>query len=225
MSRSSAAKHGDGAAPVPWASAWRASRMRWPRGTGCARRCRRHGAQQRVAHQQALRHRRTSSQRIVNATTSPRGLRATRNAPGTSSHQARTSATSSGGSCRAAIASIASRSSGPGGLDRVVLDGGGEERLAHERLVDERDHVGERGPARRPGRAGELAADLPPGRAAVGAVAHRVGRAQQRGDGLPDGVVDDQALAPELDERQRREPRERRLRRLVRAAARRAARA
>ena len=67
-----------------------------------------------------------------------------------------------------------------------------------------------------PAVAGQLRADLPPGRRAVGAVTHRIARAQQRGHRLADGVVDDEALAAELDERQRREPRERRLRRLAR---------
>jgi hypothetical protein len=103
-----------------------------------------------------------------------------------------------------------------GGLHRVVLDRRGEERLADERLLDEVDHVRERGPARRAARARELAADLAPRRRAVAPVPHRVGRAQQGGHHLADGVMDDEALAPELDEGQRREPRERRLRRLVR---------
>jgi hypothetical protein len=101
---------------------------------------------------------------------------------------------------------------GAGGLDRVVLDRRGEERLVHERLVDQRDHVGQRGPAGCARRPGQLLPDLPPRGRAVGAVTHRVARAQQRGDRLPDGVVDDQALAPQLDEGKRREPLERRLR-------------
>ena len=156
MSRSSAARHGDGAAPVPWASAARASRIRWPWGTGWARRCARHGAH---TGSLASRRRGTSarSQRTVKATTSPRGLRATRNAPRTASHQARMSATSSAGSWRAVMASIAGPSLGAGQLDRVVLDRGGEERLAHERLVDQRDHVRERRPARGPGGGLDLA--------------------------------------------------------------------
>ena len=95
---------------------------------------------------------------------------------------------------------------GTGGLDRVVLDDRGEERLADERLVDEVDHVRERRPAGRAGGALELVADLPPGRASVRAPAHGVGRAEQRGDALADRVVDDQALAAELDERQRAQP-------------------
>ena len=87
-----------------------------------------------------------------------------------------------------------------------MLHGGRKERLAHERLLDERDHVRERRPARRARRALELVADLPPGRLAVAAVAHRVGGAQQRRDGLAHGVMDDQALAPQFDEWQRLQP-------------------
>ena len=151
----------------------------------------------------------------MKATTSPRGLRATRKAPGTASHQACTSASCSAGWWRATIAAIAGRSSGRGGLDRVVLDRRREERLTHERLVDQLDHVGQRGPARRAGGASISAADLAPGVAAVGAVADRVGRAQQGADGLADGVVDDEPLAAELDEGQRREAGEGVLRRYI----------
>ena len=120
-------------------------------------------------------------------------------------------ATSASASWRAVIASIARPSSARGGLDRVVLDRGREERLAHERFLDQRDHVRDRGPARRL----ELLADLPPGGGAVAAVADRIARAQQRGHRLAHGVVDDEAFAAELHERQRVEPRERVLRALL----------
>ena len=56
MSRSSAARHGDDAAPVPWASAMRASRTCWPRGTGCVAQVRAPRRAQRVARQQPPRH-------------------------------------------------------------------------------------------------------------------------------------------------------------------------
>ena len=69
-------------------------------------------------------------------------------------------------------------------------------------------------PSARRRAARQLAPDLAPGGGAVGAPAHRVAGAQERGDRLADGVVDDEPLAPELDERQRAQALERRLRRL-----------
>ena len=55
MSRSSAAKQGDGAWPVPCASASRASRTRWPRGDRLRAQVPAPRVAERVAHQQALR--------------------------------------------------------------------------------------------------------------------------------------------------------------------------
>ena len=89
----------------------------------------------------------------------------------------------------------------------------------HQRLLDEVDHVRERRPARPPGRVGQLHADLPPRRDPIPAVANRIAGAQQRGDRLAHGVVDDEALAAQLDEGQRPQPLERRGRRLARQNA------
>ena len=152
----------------------------------------------------------------MNATTRPRGSRATRNACGTASHQAPHERDLRRGLVARGDREDRLAVAGAGALDRVVLDRGREERLAHERLLDEREHVGDRRPAGGAAAAGQLAADLPPRGRAVGPVAHRVGGAQQREHRLADGVVDHEPLAPELGERQRRQALERGLGRLAR---------
>ena len=214
MSRSSAARQGEVAAPVPWASAIRASSTCWPAATGWSRRWRRQGSQ--IGSLASSRCGTSpSSHRIVKATDSPARVardpeRARHGLPPGAQQRDVIGRLVAGGDRldRGAILR-------PRALDRVVLDGGREERLAHERLLDQRQHVGHRRPARGPDGPVQLAPDLPPGRRAVGAVADRVARAQHRRDRLADRVVDHQALAPELDERQRRQARERHRRRVA----------
>ena len=112
-------------------------------------------------------------------------------------------ATAPAGWCARAIAVIRASSAGRAGLDRVPVAGGGEERLPHGRVLDEVEQVGGVAP-QVPGRGSpQLAPQLPPGRDPVGAVGRRIVDPQQRRDDFTHGVVQDQAVRPELHERQR----------------------
>ena len=68
---------------------------------------------------------------------------------------------------------------GRGRLDRERLHAAREERLAHDRVLDEVEHVRRVAPQLSGGRIAHLSAQLAPRRAPVAAVAHRVGPAQE----------------------------------------------
>ena len=88
------------------------------------------------------------------------------------------------------------------GLDHQRLRARREERLAHDRVVDQVEHVGGVAPElRRPGFA-DLGPQLAPGGAAVGPVAGGIGRPQESGHRVTDGLVHDQAVAATVHERQ-----------------------
>ena len=207
MSRSSAARHGDDAAPVPVQRRGRA---------GSAGRAGRVSPQ--VRRPRRAPDRRQQGRHVAEVAEDREGddlaARAARhaNAPGTASTR-RQERDLLRRLVAPAIASIAGRSSGRAARRRSAGSTTGKNASRTSGSSTSVDHVRQRGPARGPGGGFDLAADLVPGVAAVGAVADRIGRAQQRSDGLADRVVDDEALAPELDEGQRREPGEGVLRR------------
>ena len=134
--------------------------------------------------------------------TAPSRSRTTENVSGSSVHQRSRSAAASGPSCLPAIEVIAQASSRPRGLDGERLRAAREERLADDRVVDQVEHVGRVAPELGGSRLARLGTERAPGRAPVGAVPVRVRAAQEAGDRVAHGLVDDEPVAPSIDERQ-----------------------
>ena len=205
MSRSSAARQGDAAVPVAKASARRTKRTRWPRRDRVGSEVAAPWAADRVAGEEALGDLGLLAEDRegddLAAGVPGDAERSRHRVPPLANQRALVGRLVAADDLEDRVAVVAPRR-----LDRVVLDDRGEERLADEWLVDQVDHVRQRRPAGWAGSAFELVADLPPGRASVRAPADGVGRAEQCGDALADRVVDDQALAAELDERQCAQP-------------------
>ena len=100
-------------------------------------------------------------------------------------------------------------------IDEVEVLGRREERLADRRVLEDVEQVRRVAPHLVRGRARDLVAELPPGGDPVAPGPVGIRRPQVRGDDLADGVVDDQAVAAQLDERQDSQPVEGVLRRCV----------
>ena len=88
------------------------------------------------------------------------------------------------------------------GLDGERLRAAREERLADDGVVDQVEHVGGVAPELGGSRLARLGTERAPGRAAVGAVPVRARAAQEAGDRVAHGLVDDEAVAASVDERQ-----------------------
>jgi hypothetical protein len=85
-------------------------------------------------------------------------------------------------------------------LDRQRLGPAGEERLAHDRVVDQVQHVCGVAPQLCGRGLGDLIAELPPGGASVPTVPYWVGAVEEAVDRLTDRLVHHQALAARVDE-------------------------
>ena len=75
-----------------------------------------------------------------------------------------------------------------------------EERLANGRVLDQVEHVGGVPPEVGGRHCRQLAAELPPCGCPIAPMGDRIDPAQSAGDRLANRVVDDEPIAPQLDE-------------------------